>query len=161
MSAVSSTRESSSDSIRCERTVDMRYRGQEHAVRVSVGPGRVRPAAVEEDFHALHRQKYTFDLEGDPVEVVTCHVAAFGRRPPLPSATVVARPGSSPRPKGRRTVDFDADGVHEALVYDRSVLPPGFAAAGPLVVEDETTTALVHLGQTLEVDEGGNLAIRL
>jgi N-methylhydantoinase A len=149
-------------SIRCERTADMRYRGQEHAVRVPVPPGAVSAAGVEADFHALHRQKYTFDLEGDPVEIVTCHVAAFGGRPPLPSPVLGgARPGSSPTPKGRRRVDFDADGVYESAVYDRTALPVGFRASGPLVVEDETTTALVHPGQTLEVDEAANLLIHL
>jgi N-methylhydantoinase A len=149
-------------SIRCERTADMRYRGQEHAVRVPIPPGAVSAAAVEADFHALHRQKYTFDLEGDPVEIVTCHVAGFGSRPPLPSPFLAgARPGSSPTPKGHRRVDFDADGVHEAAVYDRAALPVGFRASGPLVVEDETTTALVHPGQTLEVDEAANLRIQL
>src|SRR5205085_12571636 len=110
--------------------------------------------------HGLHRQKYTFDLEGDAVEIVTCHVSGFGVRPPLPSAAA-ARPRSAPAPKGRRRVDFDADGVHEALTYDRDALPSGFHAPGPLVVEDETTTALVPPGQTLDMDGSGNLLIRL
>jgi N-methylhydantoinase A len=149
-------------SIRCDRTADMRYHGQEHAVRVPVPPGGVSAAAIEADFHALHRQKYTFDLAGDPVEIVTCHVAAFGGRPPRRvHGPTVDLPGLSPLPKSRRAVDFDADGVHEAAVYERAALPAGFEASGPLVVEDETTTALVHPGQTLEVDEGANLLIRL
>jgi len=136
----------------------MRYRGQEHAVRVPIQASPIAVAAVADAFHALHRQKYTFDLEGDPVEIVTCHAAAFGSRPPPPAVTV--KTGSAaPSPKGRRRVDFDADGVHEAVVYDRSTLPTGFEASGPLVVEDETTTALVHLGQTLEVDGAGNLVV--
>ena len=149
-------------SIRCERTADMRYHGQEHAVRVPIAPGPVSAAAVEADFHALHRQKYTFDLPGDPVEIVTCHVAALGGRPSLaPPPRVHARRGSSVAPKGRRRVDFDADGIHESAVYDRAALPPGFRASGPLVVEDETTTALVHPGQELEVDDAANLVIWL
>ncbi len=99
-------------------------------------------------------------FEGDPVEVVTCHVSAFGRRPSLPPPAAPTT-GAAPAPKGRRRVDFDADGVHEALVYDRSLLPAGFEAPGPLVIEDETTTALVHVGQTLEVDEAGNLVVHV
>jgi N-methylhydantoinase A len=151
-------------SIRCERSADMRYRGQEHAVRVPIPSGRGSVAGIEADFHALHRQKYTFDLEGDQVEVVTCHVAGFGGRATQLQAertAATARPGSSPSPKGYRRVDFDADGVHEAAVYDRAALSVGFEAVGPLVVEDETTTALVHPGHTLEVDGAANLLIRL
>jgi len=147
-------------STRHERSADIRYRGQEHAVRVPIAPGPFSAASVEADFHALHRQKYTFDLEGDPVELVTCHVSAFGGRAPLtppgpPAAT------AAPAAKGRRRVDFDADGVHEAAVFDRGALPVGFEAPGPVVVEDETTTALVHPGQTLEVDEAANLVVWL
>ena len=147
-------------SVGLERSADMRYRGQEHAVRVPIATGAVSVVTVEADFHALHRQKYTFDLEGDPVEIVTCHVSGFGGRttlppPPPPAAT------ATPSAKGRRRVDFDADGVHEAVVFDRRVLPVGFEAPGPVVVEDETTTALVHPGQTLEVDEAANLVVWL
>jgi N-methylhydantoinase A len=146
--------------IRCERSADMRYRGQEHAVRVPIPAGEPAAATLEEAFHALHAQKYGFELHGDPVEVVTCHVAALGGR-----GRLVPRPArnvrSKPAPKGRRRVDFDADGVHDAPVYERGALPAGFERAGPLVVEDETTTALVHPGQTLAVDEAQNLVVWL
>src|SRR5439155_356253 len=103
-------------SIRCERSADMRYRGQEHTVRVPIPAGTVSAAEIEAEFHGLHRQKYTFDLEGDAVEIVTCHVSAFGVRPPLPSAAL-AGPGSaveqSPPPDQelRRNRGRDAAGV--------------------------------------------------
>ena len=148
------------DLLRCERSADMRYRGQEHAVRVPVSSGLVSIEGLEHDFHALHRQKYTFDLEGDPVEIVTFHVAASRQlpgRPAAPPANVRGRPS----PRSTRAVDFDADGVHDASVYRRDDLSTGFSAAGPLVVEEETTTTLVHPGQSLEVDAAGNLVIRL
>jgi N-methylhydantoinase A len=147
-------------SVRHERSADMRYRGQEHAVRVPIATEPVSAATVEADFHALHRQKYTFDLEGDLVEIVTCHVSAFGGRATLPPPP--PPPGkATPAAKGRRRVDFDADGLHEAPVFDRGALPVGFETPGPVVVEDETTTALVHPGQTLEVDEAANLVVWL
>ena len=66
---------------------------------------------------------------------------------------------ASPEPKGRRLVDFDVDGVHETAVLQREDLPAGFAAEGPLVIEEETTTALVHPGQEVGVDAYGNLVI--
>ena len=147
----------------CARSVDARYRGQEHTVRVPVPPGPVSTAALELDFHELHRRRYTFDLQGEAaVELVTFHVSAHGRAPreaavPTPSA----RPGSTPAPKRPRVVDFDLDGEHAAAVYERDDLPIGFSVRGPLVVEEPTTTTLVHPGQTLEVDDYGNLVIWL
>jgi N-methylhydantoinase A len=148
--------------LRCDRSADIRYRGQEHAVRVPIAPGPVSLEAVERDFHGLHRQKYTFDLEGDPVELVTFHVTA--RAEPAAPAVVPAprRAGrGTPVEKGRRRVDFDADGVHDAAVFERTELPTAFSAEGPLVIEEETTTTLVHPGQTLEVDAYGNLVVWL
>ncbi len=82
-------------------------------MRVPVTAGAVSTAALEADFHELHRRKYTFDLEGDSaVELVTFHVSAHGRAPreaalPKPSAP----PGSTPTPKRPRVVDFDLDGA--------------------------------------------------
>jgi N-methylhydantoinase A len=147
-------------SVRCERAADIRYRGQEHTVRVPIPPGPVSLAPLEGDFHALHRQKYTFDLEGDPVEIVTFHVSGFGGVSAAPPTTV-ARRGAAPSPMSRRRVDFDADGIHDARVYLRGSLPVGFEALGPLVVEEETTTVLVHPGQSLRVDDVGNLVIEV
>lgn len=143
------------------RSVDMRYYGQEHTVRVATEPDE-SIEMIERKFHAEHRRAYTFELEGTPIEFVTFHVAGFGRREgvlPQPPALVPA--GSEPSPKGRRSVDFDIDGVHDTTVYEREHLPAGFTAPGPLVIEEPTTTTLVHPGQSLRVDDAGNLLIQL
>ena len=143
------------------RSVDMRYDGQEHAVRVACAPSESVGAIVER-FHAEHRRAYTFDLPDTAVELVTFHVAGFAARDQIePRSAPVAGAGSKPSPKGRRAVDFDIDGIHDTVVYERDELPVAFSAAGPLVVEEPTTTTLVHPGQTLEVDEAGNLVIEL
>jgi N-methylhydantoinase A len=145
----------------CARSVDARYRGQEHTVRVPVARGPVSVPALEAEFHGLHRRKYTFDLEGDSgVEFVTFHVSAHGRAAPEAALPGPAA-GPTPVPKRPRVVDFDVDGTHETAVYERDELPIGFSAAGPLVIEEPTTTTLVHPGQVLEVDDFGNLVIWL
>jgi N-methylhydantoinase A len=138
------------------RSLDLRYRGQEHAVRVQTAA----PAAldtIERAFHAEHRRAYGFELADEAIEVVTYHVAASAPRPSPGWPPVVARGGAAP--KGRRTVDFDVDGMRDTSVYERDDLPRGFAVAGPIVVEEPTTTTLVHPGQVLEVDTLGNLVI--
>jgi len=142
------------------RSLDMRYAGQEHAVRVPVAPGPADLEAIETAFHAEHRRAYTFSLEGTPIELVTFHLATH-RRTAKPELAPWRGGVASPRPKGRRLVDFDADGLHETAVFERRDLPSGFVAEGPLVIEEETTTALVHPGQTVEVDRYGNLLLDL
>ncbi len=142
------------------RSVDMRYAGQEHAVRVPVPLGEVAVTELEASFHAHHLQRFTFALDDTPVELVTFHVEARRR---LPQPPFVAWSGGSRRPavKGRRAVDFDVDGRHETAVYERSDLAAGFTAVGPVVVEEETTTTVVHPGQRMTVDHFGNLLLDL
>jgi N-methylhydantoinase A len=140
--------------------IDMRYVGQEHTVRVPVTSLPVDLGAVESAFHNEHRRAYTFALEASRVEFVTFHLATYWRsdKPVLgPWTGGIAKPA----PKGRRMVDFDVHGARETAVYERDHLPAGFAADGPLVVEEATTTTLVHPGQQLEVDPWGNLLIEV
>ena len=136
----------------------MRYAGQEHAVRVPVAAGATELAAVETAFHAEHRRKYTFSLADTPIELVTFHLATH-RRATKPELAPWQGGVASPEPKGRRLVDFDVDGIHDTPVLERDDLPSGFAAEGPLVIEEETTTGLVHPGQAVEIDGYGNLII--
>ena len=56
-------------------------------------------------------------------------------------------------------MDFDADGLHECAVYERDLLPAGFSTDGPCVIEEPSSTTLVHPGQRVTVDEWGNLLI--
>lgn len=140
------------------RSADMRYRGQEHAVRVPVPPG-AGIEEVEARFHTEHERAYTFQLPGAPCELVTFHLATYLRLPR--PAFAAARDRGAARPKGRRVVDFDVDGVHEAPVFERDELPPGFTTEGPAIVEEPSSTTLVHPRQTLEVDTAGNLVIHV
>ena len=58
-----------------------------------------------------------------------------------------------------RMADCAEDGRHKAAVYARDRLPPGAELEGPLIVEEDTATTLVHPGQTLRVDDYGFLRI--
>jgi N-methylhydantoinase A len=146
------------------RSLDMRYRGQEHTVEVPVGNGRLDAETLTAAFHERHRRRYTFALEDTPVEVVNLRVAATARislpRMDGPRAETAA----SPR-KGVRSVRF-GDGHGTSLappistpVYARAMLHPGWEVVGPAIVEEPSTTTVVHPGQRLTVDAAGNLVI--
>jgi N-methylhydantoinase A len=140
------------------RSVDMRYAGQEHSVRVPVPSGPADLPEIEAAFHAEHRRKYTFSLPDTPIELVTFHLATH-RRASKPELAAWTGGAASVEPKGRRLVDFDVDGVHETVILERDDLPTGYAAEGPLVIEESTTTSLIHPGQTIEIDRYGNLLV--
>ena len=149
------------------RSLDMRYRGQEHTVEVSVGGNTVlERAQLTAAFHERHQHRYTFALEDTAVEIVNLRVTATASiaRPTvgLPSATG----GGNPL-KGTRLVHFrhghrtpHPEPV-STPVYDRESLPTGFASPGPLIVEELSTTTVVQIGQHLNIDDAGNLVITL
>jgi N-methylhydantoinase A len=152
------------DRVQFQRYADMRYRGQEHTVKVPVESGLFDQAKFQkakERFHQLHEQAYSFRLES-PVEIVNCHLVSLGTTAKPPLRTVS---GSGLRldeaVKGRRLVNFDELGFHESPVYERDLLPVEQQLEGPLVIEEPASTAVVFPDQTVVRDRFGFLHIEM
>ena len=62
---------------------------------------------------------------------------------------------------GMREVVFQETGGTETPIYRRDDLPAGFAATGPLIVEEISSTTVIHPGQRLEVGAAGVMSIDL
>ena len=140
--------------------IDMRYAGQEHAVTIPIALDEASPDAILDTFHAAHERAYTFRLADTPVELVTFRLSATAEvaRPELTPWGAEGRSAAAAARRAR-TVDFGENGRHETAVYDRDLLPPGFTAAGPVIVEESSSTTLVCPGQRVRVDELGFLRI--
>ena len=141
--------------------IDLRYEGQEHSVTVGgIDADRASVAEIVGAFHAAHARTYSYRLDDTPVEFVTFRLTSQAETPG-PSFRPIAADGRAPERafKGRRQVDFGDNGRHDATVYERNLLPPGFSAAGPLVIEEPSSTTLVQPGQTLRVDAHGFLRL--
>ena len=150
------------DGLRVERFADMRYRGQEHTVKVAFPGGGVTADTIAEAiaaFHDAHEREYTFRLT-NPVELVNYHVVVLAGidKQPLPERPVTGRPLTDAR-RQPRTVDFDEHGVHRADIYDWALLEPGMSFDGPAVVEDPSTTLVVAPGKRVAMDALGNLHV--
>jgi N-methylhydantoinase A len=144
-----------------ERYADMRYLGQEHTVKVPLPGGALgeQLAEIEQRFHRLHEQHYTFNLPDSAIELVNLHVAALGvvAKPSLPR---VERGGDAARAlKGHRPVHFDEMGRHDSALYERGRLLAGAAVEGPAVIEEPAASTVLFPGDRAEVDELGNLVI--
>jgi N-methylhydantoinase A len=63
--------------------------------------------------------------------------------------------------RGRRRVDLDVDGIHDAAIYERAHLEPDMVLDGPAIVEEPDTTIVVLPGQSARVDDFGNLHVRV
>ncbi len=152
----------SEDQVMFQRFADMRYLGQEHTVKVPI-PGEQITAEqmpeINERFHQLHEQTYTFRLD-TPVELVNYHLTALGV---VEKADLKKLDGDSGNleaaKKGERRVNFDELGFHDSPIYERDLLPVGQAIQGPLVIEEPASTTVVFPDQQVTRDEYGFLHI--
>jgi N-methylhydantoinase A len=148
-----------------ERSVSMRYWGQNYEQDVPMPPGPVTPELLErtlEAFHRVHEEFYGYSISGEVIELIRFNVTVSGSTSAvhLPSlASNGHRPGG--RPIGERPVYFQGQGLLDTPIYRRDDLPAGFTAAGPLIVEEISSTTVVHPGQRLEVGATGVMTIEL
>src|SRR5215212_1565067 len=148
-----------------ERSISMRYWGQNYEQDVPMPPGAVTPELLEltlEAFHRLHEQFYGYSITGEVIELIRFNVTVSGRTGivALPAmASNGHRPGG--KPVGKRDVVFQETGSTETLIYRRDDLLAGFTATGPLIVEEVSSTTVVHPGQRLEVGAAGVMTIVL
>jgi N-methylhydantoinase A len=147
------------------RSADLRYQGQEHTVNVPI-PGHALAASdigrIANDFHAAHQAHYGHRMD-DPVEIVTVRVSAVGLlpRPLLPTMssgtgnTAAARKGSRPvyQSVHDQTIDY--------TVYDRRRLRYGDTVEGPAIIEEPSSTTILHPGERMTVGQYGELRIEV
>ena len=149
---------------RLGRTADMRYQGQNYELAVALPDGPITAAtlgAMAAGFAEVHRQRYGFVAEGDPVQIVTLRLEATGavRKAELGAHPEVG-PDASSAIVDRRPVWLPEAGDFVATpIYDREKLAAGNRFAGPAIVEQMDATTLVPPGMTARVDAYHNLIL--
>ncbi len=149
----------------CQRFADMRYRGQQHTVKVPL-PDRLDAAGALVDvrarFDQTYEQRYGHAAPEQPAEVVGVRLAVHGLRPRATLADLrplLAEDAGAPT---ERPVYFQADaGPLACPVYPRVALRPGQRLTGPAVIEEASSTTLVPPGDTLTVNEYGHLVLQI
>ncbi len=153
------------DRIVFERSADMRYVGQEHAVAVrmpsSVSDETAR-AEIKRLFDEAHDLRYSHSAPEESADIVSLRVSAIGRLekphfPKIPDDSAI--PGAAER--GTRTVVFEDVGALEAKVFDRTKLLAGNVITGPAIIEEAASTTIVEPGDTVTVNPYGHLIMRL
>ncbi|MCA9863557.1 MAG: hydantoinase/oxoprolinase family protein, partial [Thermomicrobiales bacterium] len=148
-----------------ERSISMRYWGQNYEQDVPMEVGEVTPELLERTLRAfdkVHEQVYGYSITGEVIELIRFNVTVSGEAagvslPSMPSN------GSRPagRPGGSRVAYFHGYGLTDTPIYRREELPAGFSAVGPMIVEEVSSTTVVHPGQTLKVHPSGVMTIGL
>jgi N-methylhydantoinase A len=153
--------------IAVQRSADMRYVGQEHAVTVEL-PAELFASqdrdGIKQRFDAVHETRYGYSAPAEKAEIVSLRSAITGlmRKPQFEriAAGDAAPPAAACR--GTRPVYFAEAGRHlDTPTYDRASLLAGNRIAGPALVEEYASTTVVHPGDTVEVDAFGDLVIAI
>ncbi|MBR0706689.1 hydantoinase/oxoprolinase family protein [Bradyrhizobium liaoningense] len=140
---------------------EMRYRGQEHSVSVTISGGSAEE--LLSSFHATHQKAFSFALMTATAEITTLHLQTEML------SEVIALPKIQGNPqdtldnalKGQRFIFLARENDWVACnVYDRNLLPIGSLTPGPALVEEATTTTFVPPDQMFTRDETGQLVVR-
>ncbi len=150
------------DDVVVERRAELRYVGQGHEVSVRLPDGELSDDSLDEivsAFEAVYVELYGRTAPGLAIEALNWRVAVSGPRPTLATRGRGGRDGArDDELKGHREVYFEELGRYEKTpVYDRYALETGVELAGPAIVEEHESTAVVGPRATITVDESGNL----
>jgi N-methylhydantoinase A len=141
--------------IQVQRSLDLRYAGQNYELEVPVAPGETA-ATIRARYNALHQARYTYDTPED-VECVNLRLVAW-----VPSPRVELAPAMSGRRNGRpraivqHPARFPGLGQVPVPVFRRADLGP-WPVPGPALIEDTQTTIIVCPGQSARADNAGHL----
>jgi 5-oxoprolinase (ATP-hydrolysing)/N-methylhydantoinase A len=150
------------ETVTVEQSVDMRYVGQAHeiTVRLPVPPGDPGiEAALRRAFDDAYRGLYSVLNDSFGIEILNWRVRVSG-----PSTDLWFAPADDPAAverTSRPVWDPSSHAFVEAPVHRQGALEVGSWFAGPMLVEQRETTAVVGATDTACFDESGNLVIRV
>jgi N-methylhydantoinase A len=143
-----------------EYFLDMRYKGQNHEIRVPLQEAEIRDAeAIRKAFIAAYRRLYSF-ASSDMIQIVNFGLSAIGD---IVYPAVVEDPYAGEDPSaariGSRSVREAGDAYTEYALYDRDRLHNGNVIYGPAIIEQMDSTTIVLPNHKATVDRYLNMMI--
>ncbi|MFK8053627.1 MAG: hydantoinase/oxoprolinase family protein [Woeseiaceae bacterium] len=151
----------SADDAEVRYEIDVRYHGQGFEISMPFIYGLDNDSAVQElcdAFDEEHRRMFTFNMDAEH-ELVNVRVIAIGKALELPALHIEKGTGD---PAAAKVSDHELWVAGEklpAVIYDRSKLKAGDSFAGPAIVTEMDSTALVLPDHVAKVDDYGNILI--
>jgi len=154
-----------------QRFAEMRYRGQQTTIKVTLGAG-LELGDVRRRFEAAYELRYGHAARDQPVDLVGVRLAAHGMRPRAELSSCHPERSEGPAHEvadssldaqnDKRQVYFkQAGGFVPTPVYRRGALNPGSRLKGPAIIEEPSSTTILEPGDELEVNEYGYLVLHL
>lgn len=143
------------------RQLDLRYKGQQWSLTIPIPAGPIVPADTRASFEREYQQQFGHIQPNGIIEVTTVRAVGVGHLA-APASRERERAAGLPEPISVRSVYLDErHGRRSTPVYHGGDLKPGHVLAGPLVVQEQTTTVFVGVSDTLEVDASDNFIVHL
>jgi len=156
---------------------DLRYPGQAFDLSIEL-PGeastdaQVVSAALRAAFESKHTHLYGFHNASAPVELARLVISGIGALSRTETDSGLANAAEDSRELAHATTFSAPETVHgirriflqgawrDVPCVHRPALRPGVTLAGPAIIEQSDTTALVPDGWTLQCQESGDLLLR-
>ena len=149
---------------RYERSADLRFLGQGFELHAKIPAGHLSAQSAERiraAFHEVYRTVYE-DVPGElPIEAITWRLRAAGPAPRIAASFGVRQRSGTTRHPARKAWFPELRRFTDTPVYDRYALGPRDRIAGPAIVEERESTAVIGPGGRATVDEDLNLIIEL
>lgn len=148
-------REQWSGTPRCERSLDLRYRGQGYELNIPAG----RDAIAR--FHKEHQRRYGYHHADREIELVTLRLRGKLRtpQPRIKQQLLPEKSRKAVNPVERASVFFHRE-VARTPVFERSNLGTR-TLRGPAVITEYSATTVIPPGKKLWIDAAGNLIIEI
>ncbi|MBH69197.1 MAG: hypothetical protein CMM58_12645 [Rhodospirillaceae bacterium] len=149
---------------RLVNSFDLRYVGQTTEINVpliwSEKCRDFKKKVVVDQFHKIHLDRYSYNVEDEPVELVNIRLRAVGLidKPPI---QVNCIENIEVTPNKERQVLLPGSKVRQTIpVYKRNSLNIEGKLIGPAIIEEESSTTLVLQGMEITVDQFENIVIQ-
>ena len=152
------------ENIRVFHGADMQFVGQTHLISVPLPRLNATREKIQAIFEKAYFDRFQVKLPEIRANLVNLKTSVIGERPDfdlgrIMDARLRAKTVENAR-IGTRQVWFDGEWL-ETAIYARDKLPTGGQFVGPAIVEQMDTTIVVESGNTVLVDEDGNLSIEI
>ena len=146
-------------SIRYIRYAEMRYRRQEHTIKIRLPDTAFDRKELARIFEETYKHRFGHASKME-IEIVMLRLVIEGRtaRPELMQAKNQNTENGKPT---HRRMWFEEIGFTDCSVWQRSELLGGQVVTGPGVIEEEASTTVLAPGDCAELDPMGNIAITL
>jgi N-methylhydantoinase A len=141
------------------RFADMRYRGQEHTLKIRLpdGMSATNQSDMRAAFESEYTKRYGHSSKNVPIDLVNLRVVVTGvaDKPTISDAETV----SSDCIPEVRDVNFDGRNFISCAIWQRKKLNVGVRIDGPAIIEESASTTVVGPRDWATVDRLGNIHI--